>query len=152
MVKKYFLCISLFLVAQLSLGQNIEKLFKEFSDAPNVENVKLDKSMMALAKPFAKGDDLGGVKDIDSLQVLDLSKCSSEIKDKFAEMVKTLNAEGYETLVRSNENGENVRVLVKMNNGDISELVVVTTGKEAALVKIKGKFNKSDISKLTNKQ
>ena len=152
MVKKYFLCISLFLVAQLSLGQNIEKLFKEFSDAPNVENVKLDKSMMALAKPFAKGDDLGGVKDIDSLQVLDLSKCSSEIKDKFAEKVKTLNAEGYETLVRSNENGENVRVLVKMNNGDISELVVVTTGKEAALVKIKGKFNKSDISKLTNKQ
>lgn len=152
MVKKYFLCISLFLVAQLSLGQDIEKLFKEFSDAPNVENVKLDKSMMALAKPFAKGDDLGGVKDIDSLQVLDLSKCSSEIKDKFAEMVKTLNAEGYETLVRSNENGENVRVLVKMNNGDISELVVVTTGKEAALVKIKGKFNKSDISKLTNKQ
>lgn len=152
MVKKYFLCISLFLVAQLSLGQDIEKLFKEFSDAPNVENVKLDKSMMALAKPFAKGDDLGGVKDIDSLQVLDLSKCSSEIKDKFAEKVKTLNAEGYETLVRSNENGENVRVLVKMNNGDISELVVVTTGKEAALVKIKGKFNKSDISKLTNKQ
>lgn len=152
MVKKYFLCISLFLVAQLSLGQDIEKLFKEFSDAPNVENVKLDKSMMALAKPFAKGDDLGGVKDIDSLQVLDLSKCSSEIKDKFAEMVKTLNAEGYETLVRSNENGENVRVLVKMNNEDISELVVVTTGKEAALVKIKGKFNKSDISKLTNKQ
>jgi hypothetical protein len=59
---------------------------------------------------------------------------------------------GYETLVRSNENGENVRVLVKMNNEDISELVVVTTGKEAALVKIKGKFNKSDISKLTNKQ
>lgn len=152
MVKKYFLCISLFLVAQLSLGQNIEKLFKEFSDAPNVENVKLDKSMMALAKPFTKGDDLGAVKDIDSLQVLDLSKCSSDIKDKFAEKVKTLNAEGYETLVRSNENGENVRVLVKMNNGDISELVVVTTGKEAALVKIKGKFNKSDISKLTNKQ
>lgn len=152
MVKKYFLCISLFLVAQLSLGQNIEKLFKEFSDAPNVENVKLDKSMMTLAKSFAKGDDLGGVKDIDSLQVLDLSKCSSEIKDKFAEKVKTLNAEGYETLVRSNENGENVRVLVKMNNEDISELVVVTTGKEAALVKIKGKFNKSDISKLTNKQ
>ena len=52
MVKKYFLCISLFLVAQLSLGQNIEKLFKEFSDAPNVENVKLDKSMMTLAKVF----------------------------------------------------------------------------------------------------
>jgi hypothetical protein len=84
MVKKYFLCISLFLVAQLSLGQNIEKLFKEFSDAPNVENEKLDKSMMTLAKSFSKGDDLGGVKDIDSLQVLDLSKCSSEIKDKFA--------------------------------------------------------------------
>ena len=101
MVKKYFLCISLFLVAQLSLGQNIEQLFKEFSDAPNVENVKLDKSMMTLAKSFSKGDDLGGVKDIDSLQVLDLSKCSSEIKDKFAEKVKTLNAEGYETLVRS---------------------------------------------------
>ncbi len=152
MVKKCFLCISLFLVAQLSLGQNIEKLFKEFSDAPNVENVKLDKSMMNLAKSFVKGDDLGGVKEIDSLQVLDLSKCSSEIKDKFAAKVKTLNVEGYETLVRSNENGENVRVLVKMNNGDISELVVVTTGNEAALVKIKGKFNKSDISKLTNKQ
>ena len=97
------------------------------------------------------GKDIPGLKGTDSVQVLDLSSCSSNIKDDFAKKVKTLKDEGYETLVRSNENGENVRVLVKIKNEEIRELVVISTGNDSSLVKIKGKFKKSDIAKLTDK-
>jgi hypothetical protein len=41
MIKKFILCMSMLLVAQWSLGQNIDKLFSEFSHAPKVENVKI---------------------------------------------------------------------------------------------------------------
>lgn len=101
------------LIAQWSMGQNIDNLFAEFSNVPNVENVKLNKFLMTVIKPFMSGKDIPGLKGTDSVQVLDLSSCSSNIKDDFTKKVKTLKDEGYETLVRSNENGENVRVLVK---------------------------------------
>jgi len=151
MIKKCILCISMLLVAQWSFGQNIDKLFAEFSDAPNVENVKLNKFLMTLIKPFANGEDMAGLKGTDSLQVLDLSECSSDIKKEFAEKVKSLIDEGYETLVRSNDNGENVRVMVKVKNEEIRELVVVSTGNDASLVRIKGKFKQSDLAKFTDK-
>lgn len=152
MIKKFILCISMLLVAQWSLGQNIDKLFAEFSDAPNVENVKINKFLMTLIKPFMSGEDTRGLKGINSMQILALSSCSSDIKNSFAEKVKTLNDESYETLVRSNQNGENVRILVKIDKEEIRELVILTTGEGAAIVKIKGKFNKSDLAKLTDKE
>jgi len=151
MIKKCILCISMLLIAQWSMGQNIDNLFAEFSNVPNVENVKLNKFLMTFIKPFMSGKDIPGLKGTDSVQVLDLSSCSSNIKDDFAKKVKTLKDEGYETLVRSNENGENVRVLVKIKNEEIRELVVISTGNDSSLVKIKGKFKKSDIAKLTDK-
>ena len=98
------------------------------------------------------GEDTRGLKGINSMQILALSSCSSDIKNSFAEKVKTLNDESYETLVRSNQNGENVRILVKIDKEEIRELVILTTGEGAAIVKIKGKFNKSDLAKLTDKE
>lgn len=151
MIKKCILCITLLLVTQWGFSQNINQLFAEFSDAPNVECVKLNKFAMTFVKPFISDKDMQGLKDIDSIQVLDLSGCSSDVKDRFTERVKTLKNEDYETLVRSNENGENVRVLVKMYKEEIRELVVLTTGGDISLVKIKGKFNQSDLAKLTDK-
>jgi hypothetical protein len=151
MIKKFILCVSMLLVAQWSLGQNIDKLFSEFSHAPKVENVKINKFLMTLIKPFMNGDDTRGLKGINSMQILALSSCSSDIKNSFAEKVKTINDESYETLVRSNQNGENVRILVKIDKEEIRELVILTTGEGAALVKIKGKFKKSDLARLTDK-
>lgn len=152
MVKKYFLCISMLLAAQWSLGQNVKQLFTEFSSAPNVECVNLGDLGASLMKSFMGSKDIPGLSKVDALQVIDLSNCSAETKNKFAEKVKSLKDEEYETLVRSNENGENVRVLVKMNKEEIGELVVITTGNETSLVKIKGCFKRSDISKLTGNQ
>lgn len=151
-MKKYFLCLSLFLIAQWSLGQNVKQLFAEFSKTANAECVNLNNLETSFLKPFVKSNDIPGLKNMKAVQVIDLSNCPEEVKQRFAEKVKSLNDKEYETMVSSNENGERVRVLVKIKKEEISELVVITTGDDASLVKIKGSFKQSDLAKYTTNQ
>lgn len=64
-----------------------------------------------------------------------------------------LNLKGYDELMRVNDEGEKVRVLMKTKKEAIRELLFVCTGKEdCTLVQINGKFTKDDINKLVNQE
>lgn len=58
---------------------------------------------------------------------------------------------GYETLIRNNDENETSIVLIKIKNDIIKELVVINTGDSHELVRIKGNLNKKQIRKLTDK-
>ncbi len=144
MIKKCIFCLTLFFMAQLSYGQNINELFVEFSTAEKAESVKLNKFAMAFIKPFTNNE----LKGVSSMQVLDLSQCKQSIKEEFAEKSKKIKDQGYETLLQSKEDNEDVRILVKIKDDIIRELIILTSGDDCALVKISGKFSKSDIERL----
>ena len=64
-----------------------------------------------------------------------------------------LSLKGYDELMRVNDEGEKVRVLMKTKKETIRELLFVCTGKEdCTLVQINGKFTKDDINKLVNQE
>jgi hypothetical protein len=54
-------------------------------------------------------------------------------------------------MINSNENGERTKVLVRIENDMIREMVIVTSGSDAALVRIKGKIKPSYIDRMVNK-
>lgn len=145
MLKKSLIFMAFILISQYGFSQNVDKLFSEFSHSPHAETVNLSKFLTSLIKPFSKE-----LKGIDSINVLDMSECPTEVKDNFSKKVKKLKDDKYETLVRSNEDGENTQVLVKIKDEAIRELVVITTGSDCCLVRIKGKFKQSDVASLVN--
>ena len=55
--------------------------------------------------------------------------------------------EGYEVLFRGKEDGEMYKLLAKMNNEVIRELIILITGKDdCGLTLLKGEIKKEDIN------
>ena len=72
------------------------------------------------------------------------------VKERFSAAVRDLRDADYETMLTSNEDGERTRILVRIEDDLIRELVIVTTGDDNALVRIKGKISPADVERVIN--
>ena len=153
-MKKFVFTLLLVFVCHLGYAQGINGLFNEFGSEKNADCVKVSSFMMSLGKMFAGHDeDAEIIRKIKSIKVLDLESCTASVKERFNKKVNKLNLKGYDELMRVNDEGEKVRVLMKTKKETIRELLFVCTGKEdCTLVQINGKFTKEDIDKLVNQE
>ena len=133
---------------------SVNDIFTEFSSAPNAESVNVNPFLMSIAKLFTKGSsDADIVKKINSVKVLDLYKCASSVKTRFADAVKGLSVKGYEELITANDNNDKVKILAKMKDDKITNLLIISYGQgDCCLVAIKGKFNLDDLTGVVNSQ
>ena len=91
------------------------------------------------------------IKGIKSVKVLDMEDCTQEVKAEFLQEVQKLNLNGYETLVQTKEDGEEVQLIAKMDEENINDLIILITGKdECGLTLMKGKIKKEDINVMMN--
>ena len=89
------------------------------------------------------------VSKINSIRILDLDDCSREVKQRFLTDVQQLGKGGYETLMRVNADGENVKLLLQRDGTDITELLIVNTSDdEAELIQLKGRIKESEIGRI----
>lgn len=153
-MKKYLFTLLLLVVCHLGYGQSIDGLFNEFGSERNADCVNVSPFLMSIGKMFAghqEGSEIVG--KIKSMRVLDLEGCSANVKERFNNKVGKLNVNGYDELMRVNDDGEKVRVLMKIKKEVIRELLLVCTGNEdCTLIQINGKFTKDDIDKLVNQE
>lgn len=153
-MRKYLFTLLLVFVCHLGYAQSIDGLFNEFGSEKNADCVKVSSFMMSLGRMFM-GHNEGAeiVGKIKSIRVLDLESCTANVKKRFHQKANELNLKGYDELMRVNDEGEKVRVLMKTKKETIRELVFVCTGqKDCTLVQINGKFTKDDIDKLVNQE
>ncbi|MDD4514722.1 DUF4252 domain-containing protein [Massilibacteroides sp.] len=146
MKTKYVLIALLALITQIGVAQkNIDQLFKQFAKEKNVSTVSIGSISMKLAGLFTD------VMGVDGIQVLSLDECADEVKSNFQSALKDLKDAGYETMVTANEDGNRTRVLVKMKDETIRELIVFISGNSNSLIRIKGNIKPSDIDSLVKK-
>lgn len=153
-MKKFVFTLLLVLGCHLGYAQSIDSLFNEFGSEKNADCVKVSSFMMSLGKMFAgHNEDTKIIGKIKSMRVLDLESCTTSVKERFSKKVNKLSLNGYDELMRVNDEGEKVRVLMKTKKETIRELLFVCTGKEdCTLVQINGKFTKEDIDQLVNQE
>ena len=91
------------------------------------------------------------IKGIKSVKVLDMEDCTQEVKAEFLQEAKKLKLSGYETLLQTKEDGEEVQLIAKMDEENINDLIILITGKdECGLTLMKGKIKKEDINVMMN--
>lgn len=153
-MKKYIFTLLLLSACHLIYGQNIDKLFDEFGKEPNAECVHISPFMMSIGRLFASNGEEGKIMGkINSMRVLDLEECPAEVKERFDKQAGKAATGEYEELMRVNDQGEKVRIWMKMQKEVIRELLFVCTGNgDCTLVQIKGKFSKDDIDILVNEE
>ena len=123
----------------------VDELFKNFSKEKNITHVKIGGLIMAFARAFT--DTMG----VTGVEVFSFEECDAKIKDKLNTAIKSLKDNTYETLVSTTQDGENTKILVKITDDYINEIVVITGGKDPAFVKVKGKIKPEDIQDVVNK-
>ena len=138
--------IALLLISPVMHSQkSVDKLFSEFSKEKGVEHVGIGGFTMTLAGLFT---DVMGVKGI---EVLSFDSCEQSVKDRLTQAIASLKDENYEPFITVNDETGRTKILVKIKDDFIRELVVLTSGDDPAIVRIKGKIKPSDINNVIDK-
>jgi len=125
--------------------KSVDQLFTEFAKEKGVTRVGIGKFVMGIAGLFTD------VMGVDGVEVLSFEDCNASVKERLNTAIASLKDNKYETMVSVNEEKERTRILVKTDGEAIRELIVLTSGDDAALVRIKGKIKPSDIENVINK-
>ena len=118
----------------------VERLFSDFSKENNTTRVKIGGFTMSLVGVFAD------TKGVSGVEVYSLEECDAGVKNDFNTAIKNLKDNSYETLISTSENGERTKILVKIKDDFINEIVVIAGGNNPALVRIKGKIKPDDVN------
>ena len=145
MKAKLIILVVLVFVCRIGFGQgSVNQLFNEFSKCENTTKVNIGKITMAFASLFEN------TMGVDGIEVIAFDDCNNDLRERFKEAVRSLKDSSFETLVNASENGARTKIMIRIKDDMIRELVVLTSGNDPAMVRIKGKIKKSDIEKLVN--
>jgi len=129
----------------------VDKLFDKYSGKDGFTTVYITQYMFEMFKDVNTSDkefdDL--VKNLKSIRILTAEKSSSNTGlNFFKEVMKELPVQQYKELMVVKEKDQEVKFLIKENQGKISELLLVTGGKDNALICIQGNIDMKSLSKL----
>ena len=147
-MKKYVIVLVWMAICQTGFAQSAESLFNQFQGEKGVESVSISPFLMKFARLFMDEDDKSNpmIKGINSVQVLDLEESPKEVQERFAKEVKKLKLNGYETWIQVMEDGETVKIVAKVKDDMVRELLILQAGDDGcALVLMKGKIKRNDI-------
>ena len=149
-MKKTILTLALGIICQSTFAINIDNLFAQFKDKEGADYMNIPSLVLKFMRTFTKSNNDKSyhfLKGIKSIRVLDMEECPSEVKADFLKEAKKLNLNGYETLVQTKDKGEEVKLVAKMDEEAISELIILISGKDdCGLTLLKGKIKKEDIN------
>ena len=133
-MKRLLALLAILLISQVGYGQQkMDQLFNAFRGESDVTSVNIGNITMKLASLFTETMGVNGI------EILEFDNCAQEVKDS-----------DYETMVTANERDSRTKVLVKIKEDMIRELVIFTTGSDNALIRIKGKISPSDLDRVIN--
>jgi len=134
------MCQPCFSEKNIKMQQNtVDALFSNFSKDKNVTHVKIGGFIMSLARAFTD------TKGVTGVEVFSFEECDMPVKEKLNDAIKNLKDSSYETIVSTTQDGERTKVLVKIKDDYINEIVVIAGGSDPALVRIKGKIKPEDM-------
>jgi hypothetical protein len=159
-MKKSIVALVLILVSNMFFAQSA---FDKYDGQDDVTSIIVNKKMfqmMGSVKVDANDKEtqqyLALMKKLDNLKVFTTTstRVSTEMKLNIDKYIKT---SGLDELMRTNDSGKNVRILVKSgaSEGQVKELLMFIEGSnkenETVLMSLTGSFDLSEISALTDK-
>ncbi|MCD8270969.1 MAG: DUF4252 domain-containing protein [Parabacteroides sp.] len=148
-MKQYFVILAMILICQAGSSQTMNQLFNEFSKVKDTNLIEMQTNNatignITLNQIKASTEEIG----VNNIELLNFDKCSNKIKERFNKAIKELDDPKFETIVTSNEEGNRRKVLIRIEDETIRELVFLTSGDNCNLIRIQGNIAFSDIDKM----
>ena len=148
-MKKFLVLALVAMISATGFSKTIDEVFNAFPKADNVQEVTLDKAMLAMAGN-AGGEKVKQMKDIDVMRVIAIEDATAE-QVKIAKELMNEGVDGFDVMVDADENGEHALILAQGDDKLISKMLIIATAKEeVAIVLIEGKIDPDNATKMAN--
>ena len=154
-MKKLFvmMLMALMMVSCGMLYHNADDIMNDMRDARHAQYFNVGSGLLGLGKlisPTLSEASIG----ISSVQVLDLSRCSGSVRDKFRKRINNLYKDRSYEEVLTNQNGRETRMaLVRRDGQYVSEIVLANSSDlNDVMVLIFGHINTENLQRIINDQ
>ena len=145
-MKKFLVLALVAMICATGFGKTIDEVFNAFPKADNVQEMTLDKAMLAMARN-AGGEKANQLKDIAAMRIIAIEDATAE-QVKIAKDLMNEGVDGFDVLVDADENGEHALILTQGDEKLISKMLIFAVEEdEVAVVLIEGKINPNDANK-----
>ena len=148
------LLMSMLVMSCSMLTRNADDIINDMRDARHAQYFNVGSGLLGLGRlilPTLSEANIG----ISSIQLLDLSKCNGDVRDKFRKRLQNLyKSRSYEEIVTSQKGyGDQQTVLVRRNGQYLSEIVIANASESSdAMVVINGHINLDYLERIVNDQ
>ena len=145
-MKKFLVLALVAMISATGFSKTIDEVFNAFPKADNVQEMTLDKAMLAMARN-AGGEKANQLKDIAAMRIIAIEDATAE-QVKIAKDLMNEGVDGFDVMVDADENGEHALILTQGDEKLISKMLIFGIAKEeVAVVLIEGKINPNDANK-----
>ena len=133
------------------LSHNADDIINDMRDARHAQYVNVGSGLLGLGRllsPTLSEASIG----INSVQVLDLSRCSGNVRDKFRNRIQNLyRNRSYEEIVTNQSGHETRTALVRRDGQYVSEIVLANSSDmNDVIVLITGHINVENLERIVN--
>jgi hypothetical protein len=145
-MKKFLLLALVAMISATGFSKTIDEVFNAFPKADNVQEMTIDKAMLAMA---GVGDKAAAMKDVDAMRVIAIENPTS-YQVAIAQEIMKEGIDGFDVLVDASEHGEDALILTQGDDKVITKMLIIAHAKgEVAVVLIEGKINPDDAAQIS---
>ena len=134
------------MISATGFSKTIDEVFNAFPKADNVQEMTIDKAMLAMA---GVGDKAAAMKDVDAMRVIAIENPTSDQVAIDQEIMKE-GVDGFDVMVDASEKGEDALILTQGDDKVITKMLIIAHAKgEVAVVLIEGKINPDDAAQIS---
>ena len=145
------LLVSLLVMSCSMLAHNADDIVNDLRDARHAQYVNVGSGLLGLGRLISPTLSEAGL-GINSVQLLDLSKCNGNVREKFRKRLQNLYKNRYyEEIVASQHGYDSQMVLVRRDGQYVSEIVIADASDMTdALLVINGHINLENLERIIN--
>lgn len=134
------------MISATGFSKTIDEVFNAFPKADNVQEMTIDKAMLAMA---GVGDKAAAMKDVDAMRVIAIENPTSD-QVAIAQEIMKEGVEGFDVMVDASEKGEDALILTQGDDKVITKMLIIAHAKgEVAVVLIEGRINPDDAAQIS---
>lgn len=149
-MKRTLLVLSLLTILSVAYGQrSIDRLFEKYSDRDGFTCITLSGNLLNFAMEFEDEDDEKDIKaKITDVRILAQKDDDFEAGNFHDIVMRDIDTRDYEEFMRVKEADQDLRVMVRSQGKNITELLLVSGGESNAIIQVRGNMSVSDARKL----
>lgn len=133
------------------LSHNADDIINDMRDARNAQYVNVGSGLLGLGRLILPSLSEAGL-GVNSVQLLDLSKCDVNVREKFRKRIQDLyKGRYYEEVLTSQRDYGQKTVLVRRNGQYVSEIVIANADNTSdVMLLITGNINTANLERIIN--